>query len=245
MSATDRPAPPTAEPSPVEPSPAELVRSVLAAARSLTLTTEGHRVDLVGLHSLESSGRLLLTVPADSHVGVEVAWSPDGDLAATLEFTDVAPVAVPDRVRARVLLGGWLSFDREGASAEALCFETATARLEHDGHQYDLEADELADAEPDPLAATEAELLTHLAGSHGDAVALLAQLVERRLLLGVTSVDPLRLDRYGVVLRLRRTRGHRDVRLPFPTPLRNPAHGVVELRALLSQARACPRRSRM
>jgi hypothetical protein len=61
---------------------------------------------------------------------------------------------------------------------------------------------ELAAAEPDPLAATEAELLTHLAGAHGDAVGLLAQLVDRRFLLGVTRVDPLRLDRYGVVLRL-------------------------------------------
>jgi hypothetical protein len=103
---------------------------------------------------------------------------------------------------------------------------------------------ELAAAEPDPLAATEAELLTHLAGAHGDAVGLLAQLVDRRFLLGVTRVDPLRLDRYGVVLRLCRASGYHDVRLPFPTSLRNPAHGVLQVRALLAQAKACPRRSR-
>jgi|SRR3569833_345879 uncharacterized protein DUF2470 len=239
MSATDH----TAAPS-TEPTPAEMVRSVLAASRSLTLTTHGHRVDLVGLHSLETPGRLLLTVPADSHVSAEVAWAPGGDLAASLEFTDVAPVSVPDRIRARVVLGGWLSFDRRGASAEALCFETASAELEHAGHAFDLEIDELAEAEPDPLAATEAELLTHLAGAHSDAVELLAQLVDHRLLLGVTRVDPLRLDRYGIVLRLSRPGRHHDVRLPFPAPLRNPAHGVLELRALLAQARSCPRRSR-
>ncbi|MEV5704197.1 DUF2470 domain-containing protein [Actinoallomurus sp. NPDC052274] len=239
MSATDHPTASIAE-----PTPAELVRSALVAARSLTLNTEVHRVDLVGLHSLEGTGRLLLTVPAGSHVGAEVARAPGGDLAASLEFTDIAPVPVPDRVRARVRLGGWLSFDRQGASAEGLCFETVTAELEHEGRWFELEVDELAAVEPDPLAATEAELLTHLAGAHGDAVELLAQLVDRRLLLGVTRVDPLRLDRYGVVLRLRRQGGYRDVRLPFSTPPQNPAHAVLQLRTLLARAKACPRRSR-
>ncbi|GAA4612506.1 DUF2470 domain-containing protein [Actinoallomurus liliacearum] len=239
MSATDHPTAPIAE-----PTPAELVRSVLVAARSLTLNTDVHRVDLVGLHSPEGAGRLLLTVPAGSHVGAEVAWAPGGDLAASLEFTDVAPVPVPDRVRARVLLGGWLSFDRQGASAEDLSFETVTAELQHEGRWFELEVDELAAVEPDPLAATEAELLTHLAGAHGDAVELLAQLVDRRILLGVTRVDPLRLDRYGVVLRLRRQSGYHDVRLPFATPPRNPAHAVLQMRALLARAKACPRRSR-
>ncbi|MEV5747116.1 hypothetical protein AB0L00_04790 [Actinoallomurus sp. NPDC052308] len=185
MSATDHSAAPIAE-----PTPAELVRSVLVAARSLTLNTEVHRVDLVGLHSPAGAGRLLLTVPAGSHVGAEVARAPGGDLAASLEFTDVAPVPLPDRVRARVLLGGWLSFDQQSASAEDLCFETVTAELQHEGRWFELEVDELAAVEPDPLAATEAELLTHLAGAHGDAVELLAQLVDPRLLLGVTRVDP-------------------------------------------------------
>ncbi|GLY77635.1 DUF2470 domain-containing protein [Actinoallomurus iriomotensis] len=239
MSATDHPTAPVAE-----PTPAELVRSVLAAARSLTLTTEAHRVDLVGLHSLEAPGRLLLNVPAGSHVGAEVARAPGGDLAASLEFIDVAPVSVPDRIRARVLLGGWLSVDGQRANAEALCFETVTAELGHDGRRFELEVDELTAAEPDPLAATEAELLTHLAGAHGDAVELLAQLVDHRSLLGVTRVDPLRVDRYGIVLRLSRASGYHDVRLPFPVPLRNPAHGVLQMRALLTRAKACPRRSR-
>jgi hypothetical protein len=239
MSTTDRPAALVAE-----PTPAELVRSVLAAARSLTLTTAVHRVDLVGLHSLETPGRLLLNVPAGSHVGAEVTRAPGGDLAASLEFTDVAPVSVPDRIRARVLLGGRLGFDRQGAGAEALRFETATAELRHGGRCFELTVGELAAAEPDPLAATEAELLIHLADAHGDAVELLARLVDPRLLFGVTRVDPLRLDRYGVVLRLRRTGGHRDVRLPFPATPRNPAHAVLQMRALLARAKSCARRSR-
>jgi hypothetical protein len=233
-----------------EPSAAELVRSVLAAARSLTLTTEAHRIELVGLHSLEAPGRLLLNVPAETHLAGELAAAPCGDVTATVELTDVAPVAVPDRVRSRVMLGGWLAPAGDGAADQngmtPLTFESATAELEHAGRWTDVDPDELARAEPDPLAETEAEILTHLAGAHGDAVELLAQLVEPRLLTGVTRVDPLRLDRYGIVLRLQRAAGTHDVRLAFPAPLRNPAHGVVQLRTLLARARTCPRRrSRM
>jgi len=226
-----------------EPTAAELVRSVLAAARSLTLTTEAHRVELVGLHSLEAPGRLLLNVPAETHVSSEIAAAPYGDAPATVEFTDVSPVAVPDRIRARVVLGGWLAPAGDGPEdLTALSFETATVELEHAGRWVDVDPDEVAAAEPDPLAETEAEILTHLAGAHSDAVELLAQLVDVRLLNGVTRVDPLRLDRYGIVLRLQRTGGTHDVRLAFPAPLRNPAHGVVQLRTLLARARECPRR---
>jgi hypothetical protein len=243
MTAIDRP-----EKSPAgslaEPSAAELVRSLLVAARSLTLTTEGHRVELVGLHSVEAPDRLLLNVPAESHLSAQIASVPDGDMPATVEFTDVAPVAVPDRVRARVLLGGWLSVAGDGTGPADLCFKTATAELERGGHVVDVDLDDLASAEPDPLAETEAELLTHLAGAHGDAVELLSRLVKPRLLYGVTRVDPLRLDRYGIVLRLQRASGLHDVRLAFPTPLCNPAHGILQLRTLLVRARGCSRRTR-
>jgi hypothetical protein len=231
---------------PQEPSAAERVRSVLAAARSLTLTTEAHRVELVGLHSLESPGRLLLNVPAETHLSSEIAVAPYGDVTATVEFTDVSPVSVPDRIRARVVLGGWLAPAGDRPAAQegmtALSFESATVELEHGGRWVDVDPGDLALAEPDPLAETEAEILTHLAGAHGDAVELLAQLVDVRLLNGVTRVDPLRLDRYGIVLRLQRAGGTHDVRLAFPSPLRNPAHGVVQLRTLLARARTCPRR---
>jgi hypothetical protein len=228
---------------PAEPTAAEVVRSVLAAAKSLTLTTEGHRVELVGLHSLEAPGHLLLNVPVECHLGDEVARAPGGDLAATVEFTDVAPVAVPDRIRAQVVLGGWLGMadDHPGEESVALRFEPALVELDRAGRSDDVDLDDLALAEPDPLAETEAEMLTHLAGAHGETVELLSQLVDVRLLQGVTRVDPLRLDRYGIVLRLQRAGGLRDVRLPFPARLRNPAHAVVQIQTLLARARTCPR----
>ena len=248
MSAMDHPAELSAQPArsaePSEPTAAERVRSVLAASRSLTLTTEKHRVELVGLHSLDAPDRLLLSVPAESHLAAEITSTLTGGLPATIELTDVAPVAVPDRVRARVLLGGRLSVAAGGTDPRALCFATAEAELEHAGRVVEVDRDDLVRAEPDPMAATEAEILTHLADTHRDAVELLSQLVPARLLIGVTRVDPLSLDRYGIVLRLQRTGGTRDVRLPFPAPLRNPAHGVLQLRTLLARARRCPRHSR-
>jgi hypothetical protein len=226
-----------------EPTPAEVVRSVLATARSLTLTTEGHSVDLVGLHCVTGTGGLLLHIPDESHLGDELSAAPGGGLAATVEFTDIAPVAVPSRVRARVALAGRLT---AGADPGVLRFEPAIICLDRDGRSDDVGLDAFHLADPDPLAPTESELLTHLAGAHGDAVELLSQLVDARLLLGVTRVDPVRLDRYGIVLRLQRAgRRWRDVRLSFPSRPCNPAHGVVQLQTLLAQARTCPRRSRM
>jgi hypothetical protein len=229
-----------------EPNAAELARSVLATANSLTLTTEGHRVELIGLHAVEASAHLVLPVPVESHLGDEIAAAPQGALAATVEFTDVAPVAVPDRVRARLLLGGRLRVaeDYPATAVTALRFEPETVTLERAGRPADVDPDDLARAEPDPLAATEAEMLTHLAGAHGEAIELLTQLVEPRDLIGVTRVAPLRLDRYGVVLRLQRACGHRDVRLVFPETLSSPVQAVVQVQTLLAHARTCRRRRR-
>ncbi len=158
---------------------------------------------------------------------------------ATVELTDVAPISVPDRVRARVLLRGRLSLTGEPV---ALLFTPAEVTLEAAGRLVAVAPADVVTADPDPLAETEAEMLMHLAAAHEDTVELLAQLVEPRLLSGVTRVDPVRLDRYGMVLRLQRLEAHHDVRLPFPAPLRNPAHALVQMRALMAKARTCPRR---
>jgi hypothetical protein len=124
----------------------------------------------------------------------------------------------------------------------ALYFEPADVTLETAGKTVEIEPDELTLAEPDPLAENEAEMLAHLAGAHSDSIELLSQLVEPRLLNGVTRVDPLRLDRYGIVLRLQRASGHRDVRLGFPVPLRSPVQALVQIQFLLACARTCPHR---
>jgi hypothetical protein len=97
-------------------------------------------------------------------------------------------------------------------------------------------------AAPDPLAACEATMLAHRADAHPDTIALLTRLVPIRLLHGVHRVHPLRLDRYGIVLRLEHPRHDHDVRLPFDDPLHRPDHVGAHIRVLLRRARGCRRR---
>ncbi|AJE82741.1 MULTISPECIES: DUF2470 domain-containing protein [Streptomyces] len=235
MTSVDR----SAEPKPAEPTPAERARSVLAAAGSLTVTTHGHRVELVGLHSVDAEGGLTLHDPPDSHLVAEVRAAPRTSLPAVMEFTDIAPSVVRDRVRARLTLAGSLA---PGAEEGVLSFTLARACLEEHNRPYTVEPAELAAAEPDPLATFEADMLGHLDTAHADAVELLSRLLPVKKLLGVVRVRPLRLDRYGIVLRLERFRGSCDARLVFPEPATHAGEAVERLHLLLDRAAACPHR---
>ncbi|MET9834172.1 DUF2470 domain-containing protein [Streptomyces sp. NPDC006385] len=224
-----------------EPTPAERARSVLSAAGSLTVTTQGHRVELIGLHTVDAAARLLLQNPPDAHLAAELAVAPQGDLAALVEFTDVAPVAVRERVRARLTLGGWLT----ALGPKALVFHPARAVLTEDDGTTIIGLDELTLAAPDPLATHEAEMLARLDAAHTHTVAPLARLLPARQQLGATAVRPLRLDRYGLVLRVETPDSHHDTRLPFGTPATHPGEAVRQIHALLAEATARPRRRRL
>ncbi|MFF8831878.1 DUF2470 domain-containing protein [Streptomyces sp. NPDC015131] len=232
---------------PSEPSPAERVRSVLSAARSLTVTTDGYSCDLAGAHSLDARGRLTLRLPDYCRLAAAVACAPRGDLAAMLQFTDVTPTSVRDRVRARVTLSGWLTHEDGARGTEdglVLRLDPVRATLDTGDGAYGVGLDELVLAEADPLAGHEAALLLHLTDDHPDAVAHLTRLVEPRHLHGVRRVVPVGIDRYGVTLRLEHARAHADVRLPFRAPLRRAADFGDRIQALLAAAHACPRRRR-
>ncbi|KUO03471.1 DUF2470 domain-containing protein [Streptomyces caeruleatus] len=224
-----------------EPSPAERARSVLAAAGSLTVTTQGHRIELIGLHTVDAAARLLLPNPPDGHLGAESAMAPHGDLATLVEFTDIAPVAVRERVRARLTLGGWLT----ALGPKALVFNPARAVLTDDDGTIVIGLDELTLASPDPLATHEAEMLARLDAAHAHTVAPLARLLPAREQLGATGVRPLRLDRHGLVLRLETPEAHHDVRLPFATAATHPGEAVRQIHALLAEATARPRGRRL
>ncbi|MFG2551282.1 DUF2470 domain-containing protein [Streptomyces sp. NPDC048581] len=224
-----------------EPTPAERARSVLSAAGSLTVTTHGHRVELIGLHTVDAAARLLLQSPPDAHIAAELAMAPHGDLAALVEFTDIAPVAVRERVRARLTLGGWLS----ALGPKTLVFNPARAVLTEDDEATVIGLDELTLASPDPLATHEAEMLARLDATHADTVAPLARLLPPRLQLGASAVRPLRLDRHGLVLRVETPDTHHDARLPFDAPAGHPGEAVRQFHLLLSRATARPRRRRL
>ncbi|MGW5029276.1 DUF2470 domain-containing protein, partial [Streptomyces albidoflavus] len=155
-----------------EPTPAQRVRSVVEAADSLTVTTDGHSIGLVGLHTVDASGGLTLHDPPGEHLGAELDASLGGTLPAVVEFTDVAPVHLRDRVRARLSLHGWLGT----AADRGLHLHTEYAVLAEHGRSRRIGVDELVVAQPDPLARAEAELLSHLDSAHEDMVRALARL---------------------------------------------------------------------
>lgn len=227
-----------------EPGNAERIRSVIAAARSLSLTADDRCYDLVDMHSVDRKGALLLHAPADSPLAAQSAHAPRGDLTALLEFTDIAPTGVRDRVRAKVTLAGRLvpAGARAGARTLVLRLDLARAAIERRGRVEHVGPDELARAEPDVLAAHESSMLLHLTDDHQDVVDRLTLLTDPEVRREALSVRPLALDRFGVVLRVEHARGHTDTRIAFPGPVRDTEDVGRQLDRLLR--RPAPRRSR-
>ncbi|MEU6986696.1 DUF2470 domain-containing protein [Streptomyces sp. NPDC046324] len=217
---------------PHEQAAAELVRSVLARAVSLSLTTDAQCYDLIGMHSIGRNGRIILTPQPDSPLEAQVAAAPRGSLAALLEFTDIAPTPLRDRVRARVTISGWLT--PAGPEEDGLRLDLARVTLRTAAGTQDVDLDRFTLAQPDPLAVEEAAMLTHLADAHEDMVADLIVLAGSRLPFGVVRALPLAVDRHGITLRCEYREGHCDVRLPFPVEARDAAEAGEQVRRLLT-----------
>ncbi|MFJ2867901.1 DUF2470 domain-containing protein [Kitasatospora sp. NPDC087314] len=201
-----------------EPTTAERAHSLLSATSSLTVRACGEHHDLESPVSVHGS-RLRLRAPLGTPLTTAAAGAAEG-LAVVLDVTDIAPVAVRDRVRARLTLAGRLHLAHladDGLSVH-LRVDVAHAVLATPYGTGALTADDLALATPDPPARYEAAMLTHLADDHADALAVLTRLLDPDLLAQHPDVRPLALDRHGLVLRLDHPHGHRDVRLVFPEP---------------------------
>ncbi|MFI5866964.1 DUF2470 domain-containing protein [Streptomyces sp. NPDC051546] len=230
----------------LQPTDAERVRSVLAAAHSMTVVTDGQRTEIRHLDGTDPLGRLHLH-PAEPGAGAEHRPS------IRMEFTDVAPTPVRDRVRARVTLTGRLLTPYAGDADEgsgSTCVEFGRAVLETpDGARSYVGLDELDAACPDPLAPYEAGMLTHLLDDHAELVTLLLRLVRQQPAAGtgagaaVLRALPLAMDRYGITLRLEERRGHHDVRIPFPSPLDDVEQSGAQIQALFSAARRSSHRN--
>ncbi len=197
----DHEGPPRPEEEPTQPSAAERVRTLLASNASATLTIPGADQEEPGAWTLDfrvvaPSGDVYLLAVSGSPAARVAAHALDDDLTAVIELTDVAPVAVPHRIRGRGWVAGWLTTARgaERAMAIGLLAERYPAlealpglrpgagtgedadpvlRLEvGEAFTDDLwgachvEPEEFAEAVPDPLARHEAELLQHLAAAH-------------------------------------------------------------------------------
>ncbi|MER5428241.1 DUF2470 domain-containing protein [Streptomyces sp. NPDC002588] len=220
------------------PGAAERARSVLAAAWSCAVTAGGGREEFVGAHTVDEDGRVRVHVPEDSALLAAAICAPRGEPSAVLEFADVAPVPVRGRIRARLWLAGWFAPEEEH-----LVLHATRIVLKQPSGAVVVGLDEFARAEPDPLAVAEAQLLTHLADAHPDAVERLTRLVRPESLHGAVRVQPVAVDRHGLTLRIERARAHGDVRLPFHRPADDVGQLTERMHVLLTQAStaSCPR----
>ncbi|MCM2579455.1 DUF2470 domain-containing protein [Streptomyces meridianus] len=195
------------------PSAAERVRTLVESDASAVLVVPGaepveHLAGTPVARTVAPDGNVLLLVPGDSPAARAATHAQDDDVVAVMEVTDVAPVAVPHRIRGRARVGGWLTPVRDRAEREAgaalpakrtaaaaavaaeaptapgsgwmlLRLEVGEANIDDLRGAGDVEADEFAAAGHDPFVHHETELLQHLASAHGDLIRGLCTLLDR------------------------------------------------------------------
>ncbi|MEU8313241.1 DUF2470 domain-containing protein [Micromonospora sp. NPDC048887] len=240
-------------PSAVTATPRDAVaaRCVLSAASSLRLTLGDTTADLLRAHVVLPDGTIVLAVDAMSRTGGLLVAARGHGGAVRLDVTDLAPVAVRSRVRARLrVLGTVRRFDPAVLDAcdpvtvmslldlppvalwaiepDEIVLDRAAAPVVVDPGAY------LA-ARPDPIAVDEAAHLAHLARCHGDVLDRLAALVDPAVSTGATRIVPVALDTGGIVLRAERPDGHADTRLPFARPVTSGTGLAEALRTLLAR----------
>ncbi|MGK4580023.1 DUF2470 domain-containing protein [Kitasatospora sp. HPMI-4] len=232
-----------------EPSGAERARTMLEFGSSVVLDVPG--IDLLNRPGIPPlvrcaalpDGALAVLVESSSPLCRIAALSRDELLTADLEAVDVAPIALPHRIRGRLTAQGRLSalptagpelidglFPWRGTGDHTLL------RLDLDhlavedlwGTECCIDPAAFVAAAPDPIAADEAPMLQHLAASHSGQLYLLG----RRALEhpsgrdawqepvhSLSEVRPVSLDRYGLRVRLLSRTRTLDARFDFDHPV--------------------------
>lgn len=250
-----------------QPHAAERLRTLAESDASAVISIPGPRaggqtgplqITHAETRAVDTDGTVVMLVSATAPAARAVAaaeLTAVHEVGAVLEITDVAPVAVPHRIRGR----GWIS-GRLDAVPRTRHADTARLfggrvplrdggetflRLEPEDAWTDdlwgacaVGAEEFAACRPDPLARHEAELLQHLAGAHQDQLEALCAFVGERdaasrpALEPWQHVAPVALDRFGIRLRFWRPGGRGfDARFDFATPVED----IVGLRHAMHQ----------
>ncbi|MGY1812452.1 DUF2470 domain-containing protein [Blastococcus sp. SYSU D00820] len=243
--------------------PAERARTVATRAAA-ALCVAGREPGRPLAHATTADGRVLVLVPDDGEVMRTLQAGATSDVTALLMVSDRAPVPLRDPVRAQLWLSGWLTpvpaHDRReatlafadvrpagelldvGRGTTLLRLDLAEVVLGEHGACTEVGLPEYAAARPDPLAAVEADMLTHLDRDHPEVLTLLRSRIPAGAVGPRDAVRPLGLDRYGYRLRIERPAGHADVRIPFPRPLGCAGELRAATAQLLWAARAALRR---
>jgi hypothetical protein len=264
------------QPRPVEdvraPTAAERVRTLVESSVSAVLDIPAARPSEPAplghgtpeARAVTGDGDVIVLVPAASPAA-QLALRASGDeVPAVMEITDVAPVAVPHRVRGRAWVSGWLTSvgpaerpalarliaerNPTGPAPDTawllLRLEVGEAYVDDLWGEAPVEPDDFAAASPDPLAAHEAELLQHLAASHDDEMRTLCGLLgEPGPACAAAGADavPLSVDRYGMRVRFCGIEGRPagacfDARFEFPDPVEDVAQLRRAMRLLFEAA---------
>ncbi|GGK70943.1 DUF2470 domain-containing protein [Mangrovihabitans endophyticus] len=231
----------------MQPTHAEVARTLAAGHLPATAQIACRAGRFPVRHVTDTHGRVLLLTPRDGTLAA--ALTPvdgSGDVALVLDIADVPPTTGGPST-GRVYLAGWAArLDGDQARAAALDYadvdaapdlldvgdtrllhrmHVAEIRCDRDGETFPVDPDEYAAATPDPLRIVEFDLLADLVGHHR---AELDAAVRRHLgpaaRAAAGDIVPVRLDRYGVVLRL----GERLARLAFARPVRD-RHDLAHL----------------
>ncbi|QXJ21647.1 DUF2470 domain-containing protein [Actinomadura graeca] len=209
------------------PGAAERARTLAYGIADGVLVAPGVPHAPVPAHTTDRDGRPLLLVRADSPIVAALTGEPD--LPATLRVADVSPVALPDRVRGRAWLHGWLTElpagelraaairlsrphprpelldladgDRDDREWTVLALEVAQVEVQDAWGGATVEPEEYAAAAPDPFVAIEAGILTHLDSCHREELTRLLPEAVAAEDAPAPAVRPLALDRYGMWLR--------------------------------------------
>ncbi|HET6856470.1 MAG TPA: DUF2470 domain-containing protein [Streptomyces sp.] len=224
------------------PSAAERTRTLVQSTSSAVLLIpglEGARPEQLTPveRSVGPDGEVFLLFTADSPAVRAATHAQDDELTAVLEITDVAPVSVPNRIRGRAWVTGWLTAVRGIAEPGRMLLrlEVGEACVDDLWGAGSVEPEDFASATADPLVAHEADLLQHLHTAHSDQVRELGALVGDRADTAADaweSAVPVALDRFGLRVRFRAAGGRLfDARFDF----REPVTDVVGLRRAMHQ----------
>lgn len=238
-----------------EPTTAERVRSACAHAGGAMLAADGASPVDTPVHHLLPDGSFAVTVPEDCAIAIAAEESAAG-VAALLELTDYAPLALREPVRSLVWVRGHVRAVNAASVRQLLdliAAENPNADLLDVGASHILlllvvESVVVADstgaesvrlgallaAQPDPFCGLESAWLRHLDADHPEVISRLARKLPAALRMGRARL--LGLDRYGIRLRIEGRNEDHDVRLPFAAPVRDVTGLGKAIRALMG----CP-----
>lgn len=247
-----------AVPQVAEPSHAERVRTLLAGARTATLSTmsrkhAGFPFGSLMPFALDDAGRPLFLISnmamhtqnlkADAHASLFVAQAPsDGDVLGSARATLVGlaeVVAAAEVGRARELYLGvhpgsryWVDF------ADFSFFRLAPVDVYFVGGFGVMgwtTAEEYLAAAPDPLAGVADGMISHMNADHADSMVLLARTHAGMIATAATMTA---VDRLGFTLRLVTAEGVKGPRINFGGECRTAMEVRQELVAMVQRARA-------